>query len=75
MEEFYRNDFKLGGDVSMAMGPVGEGSSAKGITADVVAYAKKKGAFAGISVDGSMIAVSDDSNHAYYGKAVRPTAC
>ena len=34
---------------------------------------KKKGAFAGISADGSMIAVSDESNRAYYGKAVRPT--
>jgi len=48
LEEFYRSDFKLGGDVSMAVGPVGEGASAKGIAADLVAYAKKKGAFAGI---------------------------
>ncbi len=45
----------------------------KGITADVVAYAKKKGAFVGMAVDGSSIAVSDDANAAYYGKAVRPT--
>lgn len=73
LEEFYRTDFKLGGDVSIAAGPVGEGASAKGITADLVAYAKKKGLFAGIAVDGSIIAVSDDSNSAYYGKAVRPT--
>ena len=73
LEEFYRTDFKLGADVSMAVGPVGEGTSAKGITADLVAYAKKKGVFAGIAVDGSIIAVSDDSNHAYYGKPVRPT--
>jgi lipid-binding SYLF domain-containing protein len=73
LEEFYHNDFKLGADASMAVGPVGEGASAKGISADLVAYAKKKGAFAGISVDGSMIAVSDESNKAYYGKALRPT--
>ena len=73
LEEFYRTDFKLGADVSMAVGPVGEGTSAKGITADLVAYAKKKGVFAGIAVDGSIIAVSDDANHAYYGKPVRPT--
>ena len=73
LEEFYRNDFKLGADASMAVGPVGDGASAKGIAADLVAYAKKKGVFAGISVDGSMIAVSDDSNHVYYGKALRPT--
>jgi lipid-binding SYLF domain-containing protein len=73
LEEFYHNDFKLGADASMAVGPIGEGASAKGISADLVAYARKKGAFAGISVDGSMIAVSDDSNTAYYGKAMRPT--
>ena len=73
LEEFYRTDFKLGADVSMAVGPVGEGGSAKGITADMVSYAKKKGVFAGIAVDGSVIAVSDDSNAAYFGKPVRPT--
>ena len=73
LEEFYRTDFKLGADASMAVGPAGEGASVKGITADVIVYAKKKGAFAGVAVDGSIIAVSDDSNTAYYGKPVRPT--
>jgi len=73
LEEFYRNDFKLGGDVSMAVGPVGEGASAKGIAGDLIAYAKKKGAYAGVSVDGAMISVSDESNQLYYGKTVRPT--
>ena len=33
----------------------------------------KEGAFVGMAVDGSTIAVSDDSNAAYYGKPVRPT--
>ena len=74
LEEFYRSDFKVGGDVSIAMGPAGgEGASLKGITADMIAYAKKKGVFGGISVDGSIIAVSDGANATYYGKAVRPT--
>lgn len=73
LEEFYRTDFKLGADASIAIGPVGEGSSIKGLSADIIAYARKKGAFAGLSVDGAVIAVSDDSNHAYYGKPVRPT--
>jgi lipid-binding SYLF domain-containing protein len=73
LEEFYRSEFKLGADVSMAVGPVGEGGSMKGIAADLVGYAKKKGAFAGIALDGSIITVSDDSNAAYYGRSVRPT--
>ena len=73
LEEFYRTDFKLGADASIAVGPVGEGASVKGLTGDIVAYARKKGAFAGISLEGAVIAVSDDSNNAYYGKPVRPT--
>lgn len=73
LEQFYTNDFKLGANVGVAVGPVGAGTSAKGITADVVSYAKKKGAFAGIALDGSMVTVSNDSNKAYYGKDVRPT--
>jgi lipid-binding SYLF domain-containing protein len=73
LEKFYRSEFKLGLDVSMALGPVGEGGSMKGITADLVGYARKKGAFVGMSVDGSIITVSDGSNEAYYGKPVRPT--
>jgi len=73
LEQFYRTDFKLGVDAGGAMGPGGAGSQVKGITADIVAYARKKGAFVGMAVDGSIIAVSDDSNTAYYGKPVRPT--
>jgi SH3 domain-containing YSC84-like protein 1 len=73
LEGFYTNDFKLGANVGVAVGPVGAGTSAKGITADIVSYAKKKGAFAGIALDGSMVTVSNDSNKAYYGKEVRPT--
>lgn len=73
LEQFYTNDFKLGANVGVAVGPVGAGTSAKGITADMVAYAKKKGAFAGIALDGSMVTVSNDNNKAYYGEDVRPT--
>jgi lipid-binding SYLF domain-containing protein len=73
LEEFYSNDFKLGANAGMAVGPVGAGVAAKGISADIVSYAKKKGAFAGIALDGSSVTVSNDSNKAYYGKEVRPT--
>lgn len=73
LEEFYTNDFKLGANAGIAAGPVGAGVSAKGISADIVAYAKKKGVFGGLAVDGSGITVSNDSNKAYYGREVRPT--
>jgi SH3 domain-containing YSC84-like protein 1 len=73
LEGFYRTDFKLGADVSMAVGPVGGGVSVRGLTADLVSYARKKGIFAGFSAEGAVLAVSDDSNRAYYGQEVRPT--
>jgi len=73
LEEFYSNDFKLGANAGMAVGPVGEGASVHGIAADIVSYGKQKGAFAGMAVDGAFVTVSNDSNAAYYGKAVRPS--
>ncbi len=73
LEEFYKTDFKLGVGSSIALGPVGAGATARGIAADLVSFGYSKGAFAGISLDGAGIAVSDKSNKAYYGKTVRPT--
>src|SRR6478672_4113328 len=70
LEEFFTNDFKLGANAGMATGPVGGGMS---VAADIVSYARKKGAFAGMAVDGAFVSVSNDSNQAYYGKSVRPT--
>jgi len=72
LEEFYRSDFKLGGSAGMAMGPVGEGASVHGISADIISYARQKGIFAGIALDGAFVTVSDASNAAYYGLPVRP---
>ena len=73
LEEFFTNDFKLGADAGMATGPVGAGMAAQGIAADILSYARKKGAFAGMALDGAFVSVSNDSNQAYYGKAVRPS--
>ncbi len=74
-ETFLSTSFKLGGDVSIAAGPVGAG--AKGQTtfqsADILAYSMAKGIFAGISFEGAAVAVSNESNQAYYGNETRPT--
>ena len=40
--------------------------------ADFLSFSRSKGAFAGISFVGAVIYASDDSNEAYYGKAIRP---
>ena len=65
------SNFKLGGDVSIALGPVGGG--AKGdITTDFISYAKSKGLYAGLNLDGSYLSVRDSLNRAYYGKETSP---
>ena len=71
LDALFTTDFKLGGDASVAAGPVGVGTKAN-VTADVVSFAKSKGLFAGLNLEGSVIKVSDNSNQAYYGKAVSP---
>ena len=73
IESLYKSSFKLGGDVSVAAGPVGAGAGGKGITADMASFARAKGAYAGIALDGAVIKISDDRNAAYYGESVRPT--
>ena len=42
------------------------------VTADVVSFAKSKGLFAGLNLEGAMVKVSDDSNPAYCKKAASP---
>jgi SH3 domain-containing YSC84-like protein 1 len=71
MDALFTTEFKLGGDASVAAGPVGTGAQAN-VTADVVSFAKAKGLFAGLNLEGSIIKVSADSNKDYYGKAVSP---
>ena len=61
---------QLGADMSVAAGPVGTGTRVA--TADVFSFARSKGAFAGLTVEGSIITPDGARNSAYYGKAVRP---
>ena len=75
VEEFMSSSFKLGGDAAIAAGPYGlgvEGATSPNLGADFLSFSRSKGAFAGISFEGSILRISDDSNRAYYGKEVRP---
>jgi lipid-binding SYLF domain-containing protein len=72
LESLYTSSVKLGGDFSVAAGPVGVGAATKGVTADIVSYARTKGAFVGVSLEGAVVKVSDRGNSEYYGKPVRP---
>jgi lipid-binding SYLF domain-containing protein len=60
----------LGADASVAAGPLGRSATAATdatFKAQVLAYARNEGIFAGVSVDGSVIAVDDKSNASAYG--------
>jgi lipid-binding SYLF domain-containing protein len=72
VESLYSTSFKMGGDISVAAGPVGAGAAAKGLNADIVSFASSKGIFAGMAFDGAVIATSYNSNRVYYGTTVNP---
>lgn len=72
LKKFYNTSFTVGGDASMSLGPVGEGASLHGIKADLVSYARSKGAFVGIALDQAIIVASDEANQAYYQQPVKP---
>lgn len=71
VDSLFTSSFKLGGDTSIALGPVGAGAKAN-ITADFIAFSKTKGIYGGINLDGSVVAVRDSLNKAYYGKDISP---
>ncbi len=62
---------KLGGDVGIAAGPVGTGFQGK--LRDILSFVKSKGAFAGVSMEGAVIAPRNEWNRRYYGKPVTPS--
>lgn len=61
---------KLGGEVSAAAGPVGTGTGEVGV--DIVSYARAKGLFVGLSLEGSVLRPSDERNEAFYGRPLSP---
>ena len=63
--------FKLGGDASVAAGPVGAGAKSN-IVADFITFSRAKGIYGGVNFDGTVVTASDDWNNAYYGKKVLP---
>ncbi len=67
---------KLGADVSIAVGPVGGGAKGSvavpAVTADFLSFARSKGLYAGLNLEGSVLAVRDSLNDGYYGKSVSP---
>jgi lipid-binding SYLF domain-containing protein len=68
-----KGNVKLGADISVAAGPLGRDLKA-GVTpiAAVYTYSRSQGLFAGVSLDGTVIATRNETNDEYYGKSVTP---
>jgi lipid-binding SYLF domain-containing protein len=64
--------FKVGGDASIAAGPVGAGAKST-VTADLVAFTRAKGVYGGVNLDGTVVHTNIPWNNAYYnGSNVLP---
>ncbi len=62
--------FEIGGEVSVAAGPVGREAAASTTTtldAGILSYSRSKGAFIGAALKGAVISPDNDLNEAVYG--------
>jgi lipid-binding SYLF domain-containing protein len=59
----------LGVGASVAAGPVGrQAEAAASTTAEVFAYSRTRGMFAGVALDGTAISIDNKSNRSFYGR-------
>ena len=65
------NQFKLGGDASAVVGPVGrtvEASTDLQMTAEILSYSRSRGVFAGVTLGGATLRADRDANERLYGE-------
>ncbi len=73
VERLLSNEFKVGGAVSAAAGPVGraaEASTDLTLRAEILSYSRSRGLYAGATVNGSSIKEDLDANRRFYGKTL-----
>ncbi|HVS81277.1 MAG TPA: lipid-binding SYLF domain-containing protein [Pyrinomonadaceae bacterium] len=66
-----QDKFEIGGEGSVAAGPVGRSASASTdaqLKAGILSYSRSRGAFAGLEIKGVVINPDNDDNVAVYGK-------
>jgi lipid-binding SYLF domain-containing protein len=71
VEKLLGNQFTLGSDASAAAGPVGRTANAStdvSLTAEILAWSRARGAFAGISLNGATMRSDEDQNAVLYGR-------
>jgi lipid-binding SYLF domain-containing protein len=69
VQDFARGKFTLGVDASVAAGPLGrQGEAAAGVNAEIYSYSRSRGLFAGVALDGTVLAFDRGANLAFYGE-------
>lgn len=71
MKRLLTTKFTLGGDASVAAGPVGRDATAQTdalMTAEILSWSRSHGVFAGVSLDGSTLRNDVDVNAELYGQ-------
>jgi len=71
MQNLLKSKFTLGGNASVAAGPVGRDASANTdatLGAEILSYSRSKGLFAGVSLQGATLRNDDEGNQEIYGK-------
>ena len=66
--------FTLGGDASVAAGPVGRNATAQTdayMTAEILSWSRSRGAFAGVSLQGATLRPDSEDNQALYGRSIQ----
>jgi lipid-binding SYLF domain-containing protein len=67
------SQFKIGADASVAVAAIGAGiagATTAAVGADIVSFARTRGLYAGISLEGSLLSSRSDFNQGYYGQPV-----
>jgi len=73
IEQMLQDKFTIGGDLSVAAGPVGRNAQAATnaqANAGILAYSRAKGLFAGATLEGAALHGDDQDNAALYGREI-----
>jgi SH3 domain-containing YSC84-like protein 1 len=73
MDSLLKSKFTLGGDASVAAGPVGRASAAEtdaAMKAKILSYSRSRGVFAGVALKGTTLNQDGNANKALYGKEI-----
>ncbi len=71
MRHLLSDKFTLGGDASVAAGPIGRSATARTdaeLQAEMLSYSRSHGLFAGISLAGATLRPDEDANRELYGR-------